>query len=330
VSDSAQRHLNANSFAAYLRTSAPIEHPIPGNPPLALFIDPHHVRVGLRGPARSDEAPAPSGLERLTVQLVHHLGQRMIEVTVTDARLFEDAYPVLCAVADRVQLEGRTMTDALTRTLRQLGHLLEQESGLSRELEIGLLGELSLLIGAIRSEGPAAGLDSWRGWDREEHDFGLSDCDVEMKTTTSERRAHRISSLTQLVPTADRPLWLVSLQVTRAGSGGTSVSQLVGRARDLLSEDSPRARLEDHLRAAGWRDRFEQTAVDLWRLRTRPATFRVAGSFPRLTPQMLDLAGVSMAHIDDVTYRLDLATVPPDGPPTGLAGMITFAEKELS
>jgi hypothetical protein len=252
----------------------------------------------------------------------------MIEVAVTDPPLFEDAYPVLCAIADRVQLDGHSITDALARTLHQLGHLLQPEAELSRETEISLLGELSMLIGTIQTIGAADAIKSWRGWDREEHDFGLHDYDVEVKTTITERRAHRISSLTQLVPTPGRPLWLVSIQVTPAGSGGTSLSHLVDSVRSHASGEHLR-QLNQHLKAAGWRDQFQSTAVDTWRLRSTTATYRVDDDFPRITPALLHAAGVSNDHITDASYRVDLTTLAPDTPPSGLAAAIALAEKEL-
>jgi hypothetical protein len=323
------RHLSPEGFASYLRSAAPIEHLIPGEPPLALFVDPQRMRIGLRGPARANEVPAPSRRERVAIQLLHHKGQRMVEIAISDARLFEDAYPILCSVADRVQIDKLSLSDALTRTLRHLGHLLEPEGGLPQDLEISLLGELAILIGAIRAYSPAAGVQAWRGWDREEHDFDLMGCDVEVKTTTSESRHHRISSLTQLVATGDRPLWLISVQVTRAGSG-TTIAELIGRVRDLLTDEDARVRFEDQLNAAGWRDRYQQSVVDAWRLRSPITAYQVASSFPRLTPDLLAGTGVRADLIDDVTYRVNLTNRPPDPPPSALAAVIANGEKELS
>jgi len=328
MSDAVSRHLSPEGFAAYLRGTAPIELHVAGTPALRLFVH-QRTRVGLRGPARLDEQAPPTGLEHLTVQVVHYNGQRMIEISVTDPLLFEDAYPVLCAVADRVQIDGRSVTEALTRTLHQLGDLLQPEAELSRETEIGLLGELSMLAGAIQTSGPVSAVQSWRGWDREEHDFGLPECDVEVKTTTVERRAHRISSLTQLVPTPGRPLWLVSIQVTPAGSGGRTVSQLVERVRGLVTDDDRLRQLNQHLRAGGWRDRFQFTAVDTWRLRSATLPYRVDDTFPRITPALLHAAGISNDHITDASYRLDLTTLTPNKPPSELAATIAQAEKEL-
>ncbi|GAA1774299.1 PD-(D/E)XK motif protein [Luedemannella helvata] len=325
-----ERHLSADSFAGYLRSRSPIEHPIFGNPRLFLFIDPQRGRVGLRGPAAPNETAPPSGLEHLSIHTVHHDGERMIEIAVTESRLFEDAYPVLRSIADRVQLDGLRVSDATVETMARLGHLLRPEEGLSRQVETGLLGELCLLAGLTTASDATTALASWRGGHAEEHDFGLLDFDVEVKTTASERRAHRISPLTQLVPTGTRPLWLVSFQVTLAGTGGTTLGDLVSRVRQLISGATDRRRLDELLYATGWRDRYARTCEHRWRLRTEPATFAVSGTFPHLSPAMLDSLGVDPAHITDVTYRLELTGRPEDAPPRELADAVNAAGLELA
>lgn len=326
-----ERHLSPAGFARYLRSSAPLEHPIPGEPRLVLFIDPIKSRVGLRGPARPNEHPSPSGLQRLTVQVVHRDGGRMIEVAVTDPRLFEDAFPVLCAVADRVQLAGRPMSVALTETLRRLGHLLKPESNLPRDIEISLLGELCMLAGIAHAIDAPTALSAWRGAADEEHDFGLELGDLEVKSTTSERRAHWISSLTQLVPTASRPLWLVSFQVTSAGARGTTLAQLVARVRDLFTEEPLRRSFDEQLHMAGWRSRHASNGEHRrWRLRSSVGLYEVTGGFPRLTPDLLCSAGVALRHITDVSYRLDLTDLPTATASPALSAVITYAQKELA
>jgi hypothetical protein len=326
-----ERHLSPASFARYLQSSAPIEHPIPGEPRLVLFIDPTKSRIGLRGPARPNEHPSPSGLQRLTVQVVYRDGGRMIEVAVTDPRLFEDAFPVLCAVADRVQLAGRPMGVALTETLRRLGHLLSPEDDLPRDVEISLLGELCTLAGIARAIDAPTALSAWRGAAGEEHDFGLELGDLEVKSTTSERRAHWISSLTQLVPTAPRPLWLMSFQVTSAGTGGTTLARLVARVRDLFTDESSRRSFDEQLHMVGWQSRHASKGEHRrWRLRSPPCLYEVTASFPRLTPDMLSSAGVALQHITDVNYRLDLTDLPAATPSPPLSAVITYAQKELT
>ncbi|MFV2112932.1 PD-(D/E)XK motif protein [Micromonospora sp. LOL_025] len=260
---------------------------------------------------------------------MHHDGQRMIEVAVTDPRLFVDAYPLLCAVADRVQLDQQTLTAALVETLRRLGHLLKTEDVLSQEKETGLIGELLLFAGLVHAAGPDNALASWRGGQAEEHDFGLPDHDVEVKTTVSERRAHWISSLTQMVETGGRELWLVSLQITAAGSAGRTLPNLITSVRGKLSSTAHRATFDDLLRGSGWRDRYSATCQRRWRLRTPAEAFQVTETFPRLTPSLLADAGVDGTHVTDVRYRLDLTGRSGDPTPQILTDALTRGQREL-
>lgn len=323
------RHLSIEDFARYVHTAVPIEHPIPGTPRVLLFTDPQRARIGLRGPAVLNEASPAGGLENLTVRAVHHDGQRMIEIAVTDPTIFTDAYPLLCAVADRVQLDGQPLTRALAETVRRLGHLLRREDRPPIEVEIGLLGELSLLAGLARTTGTTAALQAWRTGPAEEHDFGLPGLDVEVKTTTSERRTHWISSLTQLVPTDQRPLWLVSVQVTRADADGTALGELVQRMRDLFAAAGDPDPFDTRLRSAGWLDSYTAQTPQRWRLRTPPIGFAVADGFPRLTPDLLTAAGIDLTHVPDVRYRLDLTGRRPEVCPDDLAQALVVGQQEL-
>lgn len=323
------RHLSVESFVGYLESAAPIDHPIPGTPRIILFTDPARSRIGIRGPATPTETSGPTGLIHVSVHAIHHEGRRMIELAVSDPRLFADAYPLLCAVADRVQMSGLTMTAAVDETLRRLGHLLRPEDALSQETEVGLLGELCLLSGLIQVLGADDAVETWRGGQHEEHDFGLSSHDIEVKTTASERRAHWITSLEQLVPTGTRPLWLVSYQITRAGTGGCTLADLIARVRDLLGTGSSRNRFDEKLRAAGWRHRYTARTHQRWRHRNPPAAFAVQPGFPHLTPTLLTEAGVDTIHITDVRYRLDLTGRTTDQPTPTLGNALDQGQQEL-
>jgi hypothetical protein len=330
MSDPGDRHLRGTSFASYLRTALPIEHPIAGTPRLVLFIDPDRTRIGLRGPAAADEVPSPTGLENLTVRLVYREQQRMIEVAVTDPRVFVDSYPLLCAVADRVQLQKQPITSAVTQTVRRLGHLLRPGQKLPQHVETGLTGELCVVIGLARTVGCDAALQAWHGMASEEHDFTCAGNDLEVKTTTSDRRVHWISSLTQLVPSPGRPLWLVSLQVTDAGTDGTTLAELIARARAVFDAGGGDLDgLDDRLRAAGWRDSYAERPMRRWHLRSRPAVFAVASDLPRLTPDMLGSAVIDTARISEVRYRLDLDGYPTDPFPDFVSGALVLGQEEL-
>lgn len=322
------RHLSGDSFNAYLGTGLPLEHPIDGDPRLVLFLDPDNRRIGLRGPARVNETPAATGLENLSIAVAHHQGHRLIEIAVEEPRLFADAYPVLCGVADRAQLDGMPISRALQETLRRLGHLIRTEQVLTREVETGLLGEMSLLAGLIAVTTPESALQAWRGG-TEEHDFGLPDMDVEVKTTTSESRRHRISSVTQLQPTGDRPLWLLSHQVTPAGSAGTSLAELIQRVRAMFPTALLRDSFDKRVQAAGWRHRYADTPLERWRLRTEPTLFHITSGFPRLSPAILTAAGVDLDAVIDIRYSLDLSGRTPDPASSPLHDAVNTGRQEL-
>jgi hypothetical protein len=177
---------------------------------------------------------------------------------------------------------------------------------------------------------PASAVTAWRGSHGEEHDFEVAQGDLEVKTTTSEQRAHWISSVTQLVPTGTRPLWLLSMQVTRAGDSGTSLSDLVERVRAAVGNGATADQFEQRLHARGWREAFGETAIAKWRLRTQPALFRVSGTFPRLVPGLLSGVGVDMDAVTHVRYCIDLTTRQPDRLDQTLDQALTAVEEQLT
>jgi hypothetical protein len=302
-------------FQGYLRSGVAIEHPIDGDPRLILSIDPSRPAIGLRSPRGSDEVPPRIGLEHLRVVTARGVDGPFLELQVIEPRLFSDAYPVLCAIADRIQVQRLSFSAAVSDTLHLLGRLLRRDQILSRERELGLYGELLLLLGLCRLVDSETAVSAWRGPEAEEHDFGLAGMDIEVKTTSSERRTHWIGSLTQLQPTADRPLWLVSHQLTEAGpDDGWRLADLVAAARRAVGSGGQLHELNCRLVAAGWVDPFAEACRTRWRRRFRSAAYAVNGDFPSLTADMLSGAGISRARLTDVRYRIDLTGQPSGGP----------------
>lgn len=302
-----QRHLSAESFERCLRSGVPMEHPIKGEPPVTLFIDPDRGEIGIRVPVTGDQRPDDTGRENVRVIATQRPDGRFLEVIIDDPGLFISAYPVLRAVVDHIQLDGMKLMSALSSTIRLLDQLLKRDVSLSVEREVGLLGELLVLQRLCnRLEIPDA-IAAWRGSESEEHDFSIYSIDVEVKTTSAERRAHWITSLTQLVPTGERALWLISHQVTRAGAGnGRSLRELITEIRDIVGNGPSREMFEKRLADAGWSEAYERSVRDRWLLRTPPQAYQVEKEFPRLTPSLLTEAGISLVRIPDVRYRIDL------------------------
>lgn len=225
-----------------------------------------------------------------------------LDVTYDDN--LAEVYPVLCTIVDRVQLNGQTFTAAVESVLTGLGDILSGRGGLSHEKQVGLFGELVVLLSLTQHLTPADAIATWRGPDREEHDFGLIHSDVEVKTTMSEQRSHWISNLTQLLPTPGRALHLLSLQITAAGKGpGATLAELVQAARALPG--IPLITLDSSLKAVGYYARHADLYRSRWTLRTVPAFYLVDDEFPALTPNRVAESVPNADRITDVRYRVD-------------------------
>lgn len=302
-----KRHVSIESFDQYLGSRVPAVLPIPGRPQAFIFIEPLKPELGLRVEVGSDvDAPA-TGLRNIAARVAIRDGKRFLEVVVTDSTLFRDAYPVLCSMVDRVQLVGLAPIAALRATLDKMSSLLHPPDAMSREREVGLLGELLVLGGLIEVMAVDDAVQSWRGGLAEEHDFGLPELDAEVKTTTGESRVHWIESLSQLVPTLDRPLWLVSHQLTAAGSGyGQTLPDLIESLRSVVGIGTARDAFENGLAGSGWREDDSHQLVTSWTRRTNSTAYSVEGTFPRLTPDALRRCGLPLDRVPDVRYRIDL------------------------
>lgn len=306
------RHLSITSFQDYLRTGVTIEHPIDGEPRVTIVIDPVSPAIGLRVPRQGNDEPPR--LDLTHARVVSGLGQRgrYFELRIVERHLLLEAYPVLCSIADRMQLRGQKFAAAIRDTLDPLERLLQRQPPLSLAQEIGLCGELIVFIGLCDAAGPEKALDAWHGPHGGEHDFVLDDFDVSVKTTSNERRTHWIDSLTQLEPTGQRPLWLVSHQLTEAGAGGWRLADLVTAARQAVSDAGLAGELDRMLAGVGWTDVLADVDARRWRRRFQSSTYGVDDDFPHLTAARLMEAGISTLRVPEVHYRLDLTDQPAD------------------
>ncbi|MFD2474736.1 PD-(D/E)XK motif protein [Amycolatopsis silviterrae] len=298
------RHLDVAGFERCLAAGVPVEFPVEGRPRAAVFIDPATPAIGIRVP--DDGSRPAAGLEHLLVRTIHRDDARWTEVLITRAELFLDGYPLLCSILDRIQLQRLSTAVAVTDTLRILGSLLRRVDSLSLETELGLIGELVVLRSLNSSVGVGDAVEAWCGPAAEEHDFALPGLDLEVKTTQGERRAHWISSLHQLDTSPGRPLWMLSVQVTRTGPGaGTTLVDRIDAVRAEIGEGTLRETFNAKLRQVGWHDALAPTMRTRWRLRSVPGAYLVDDAFPRLTPSTL--TGIDMARVPDVRYRIDLS-----------------------
>jgi hypothetical protein len=229
------RHLQREGLEEYLNAGSPAIVVIDGEPSAQLVIEPLDRRLSLRILAPSGEPPDLVGYRHLATDTVTIDGHRWVELSISGDENLLDAYPVLCAVADRVQQDQTPFATAVLDAIASYQQILRSLRRLGDEQETGLYGELLVLEHLLDVIGADHAIAAWRGPSREEHDFGLASSDLEIKTTMSEVRHHWIRGVTQLQPTPDRTLWLVSIQLTAAGDGGRSLPELVNDIRGSLT-----------------------------------------------------------------------------------------------
>lgn len=304
------RHLRWDIFAARIEEGPPSLEPIKGKPKTVLFIEPGGARIGVRFHTEDADLPV-SPLAEVSIRALGTGPSQMLEVSTANRMLFREFYGFCCTVADRIQLDGQSAAKAVTDTLRSWAALIRQKSLLSVEKQVGLMGELLFLKRLATKIGWTAAAAAWRGPDAQEHDFTLAKVDIEVKTTLAERRLHQIESLTQLLPKLNRPLVLVSIQLTpSSGKGSLSLSQIVASVLAAASAASPAALdpLREQLSRIGWSDEDAASYSQRLQLRAALAAIPVDGSFPAIVPDTLAAAlGMNLrARIERLSYVIDV------------------------
>lgn len=320
------RHLTLSGVRRYLQAGTPGDILVPGPPDAYLVIAGAGRGIWILVRASGSAAvPDLRSYEHLDTDTVHWRQEHWLRLTVRTVHRLEDLYPLLCLVLDAIQLHGRSFAAAVNEALDAYHDVLVQRGALSEAAQIGLVGELLALrhlTGVLGAERAAA---AWVAGDDEEHDFALDHVDVEVKTTASSRRAHWISSTTQLEPKSGRRLYLLSFQITRAGLGeGHTLPALANAARDRAGSAEPE--VSHNLSGSGYRDRDADLYPIRWSLRDWPVTYLIDAGFPALTPSRLAAAVPQASRVTALSYQLDLETYRPSEPPEELLGLTTFEE----
>ena len=315
-------HLSWPNLLEYLNAGAPAMVRMSGTPDLDLVIDPAEQRIAIRGPWPGTwDVPDLAAYRHLETCVGADVSGDWVEFAVSGRGVLQEAYPVLTSIADRVQLHGDGMGAAITGVLDSYRQLLSSLGRLSEQQELGLFGELFVLNHLMGSVGEDRAVSSWRGPMREEHDFGLDRFDIEVKATLSEDRSHRISSLTQLEPSPNRNLWLVSLQFTTHGVGGTTLPESIQTMMDAMLSLTVRSMFVERLMDAGWDLAHSNLYTRQFTLRSEVLTFRVTSEFPAITTHHLQSAGLPIERFSHVSYILSTAGLVADSPPTELQGL---------
>jgi len=308
-----KRHLSRSALDEYLGHSSPSVLTIPGEPKCRLVVDPEHRRIALRA-VYDGRSLLALDLEYIDLQVISENQERWYEVGIEYAQHPHESYLFLSDISDLLQQEGCTFDVAVESAVATFEQILAHSRSLSRQEEIGLFGDLIFLLSCIQTTTVDEAIAAWKGFERNEHDFVFPSGAFEIKTTTSEARRHRISSLEQLSPLPDSPLWLMSIQLTPATPAtGRTLSEVVDETRELTSNDPE---LDGSLARAGWRERDRTTYRTSYRLRSTPAAYRIDADFPALTRSVIARGCAHPESILDATYIVDVTGLAQGDPPS--------------
>lgn len=239
-------------------------------------------------------------------------GQQLLVLATDAPELRRYFYDFSVEVLELTQHKLLSACAAVDEAWKRWGQLIEQQSVLSREKQIGLIGELKLLQRLSERQGWKYAIDAWHQTARAEHDFCLELCDIEVKTTASDRRVHTIGSIEQLLPSPGRPLYLLSNQFAvapRLAANSFSLASMVDALfEDLDTEFEIQASFRARLERVGWREHHMAYYQTSFVVRNLARLVPVDSTCPRIVPQMLvDGLGAVSSRIESVMYAIDVS-----------------------
>ena len=289
-------------------------------PPCTLRINPPADQLELWTPVDGPE-PDLISLDRVSFSRAHADGAEWFVLVVDAHGAHFEAYSLIAAIVDDL-VAGRPFYAATARSLASYRELLSLRGRLTEEKTIGLVGELLVLEHLLQQVDERIAVESWVGPLSEEHDFVLADFDAEVKSTLKERRIHVIGSESQLQPSYARPLWVVSIQLTRAGAGaeGFTLTDLVRRILATLTTTA--TTVGNHLKAQGWRDADAELYSERYAFRSKPKAYLVDQQFPAITRGVLEEILTRPELVGHISYSVDVTDLQAGKPPVPLGAFI--------
>lgn len=198
-----------------------------------------------------------------------------------------------------------TLLDVELKVRKWFDFFTSTNSLVSREAILGLIGELHFIDEWL----DASSLDyrCWTGPTGDSKDFRGPNVDVEVKVSGSKSGplVHKISSINQLQPQENKPLYLFSLRVSLGLSYSQTLEGLVGRIRssELFSRDlSSAAYFSEAVSKfnipSGIPSHFSTFEI------LESKVFLVDEAFPRIRKETLS----SVPEITSLQYNLDLTS----------------------
>lgn len=301
-------HLDPHAVEEYFRVGAKTAFDLIPDPAVRMEIDPAQETIELTTPAAGAD-PEVTSFERLSFAQFMKDGAPWFRLRVDAQNMHYEAYVLIESVVDQLR-SGASFRHAVSEALVSFKELLAGRRRLTDEKILGLIGELLVLRHVIGAAGEKTAIESWLGPSAEEHDFGFSNFDAEVKTTKSENRVHMIGSETQLEPSPGMPLHLVSIQITRAGTAahGFTLPSLVAEIRASL--DHSLRTFDAALEGLGWHETDKDLYKLRYQLRSTPRAYVVDEQFPAITSARLDAVIPNRINVSSVSYRVNVTNLP--------------------
>lgn len=247
----------------------------------------------------------PPDLQSIEVRLVE--ADRMW-LDVSARSHHEDLFTLVTnKVLHAIRVEGRDPAIAVEKVLEGIRAALRAvEPELAPSVQIGLFGELWVMLNVLMPTVGPRTCQIWSGPDGERHDFVGERVHLEVKTTTRIEPKHEISRFDQLRAPNGKRLLLVSVLLERSTGGDETIADRIDAIRTALGNNGQAIdAFENQLGKIGWHEGLRQTG-SLLRCTFRDVqVFEVSGAFPRLPDDYNPPAGVSA-----VKYTIDVSATP--------------------
>lgn len=313
--------LSPDTLEKYFRSGTVTTHAMCESPEVIIRIDGPGQKISLLTP-HSGMVQDTAGLKRVSTGLEKRNGNEWARITVDARSMYAEAYGLLLSVVQAMQ-GGATFAAATSAAMTNMKALLAAKPRISEEKQIGLVGELLLFRRLLGAYDEYTVIDWWLGPLAEERDYAFPAFDAEVKTTLGEARTHVIHGAGQLEAIPGRPLWLVSIQITRAGGNpdGIALPGLIQEIREGLT--TTRDRFVTYLASEGWEDDDAAMYPTAYVMRTIPAAYLVDDDFPAVTSRRLKAVVPHSNLVSAVTYRVDVSSRAPGDPGGPLTGFIS-------
>ncbi|CAN1559134.1 Putative PD-(D/E)XK family member (DUF4420) [Mycobacteriaceae bacterium] len=312
--------LNPDTLEKYFRSGTVTTHLISESPEAIVRIDGAGQKISLLTP-HTGMVQNTSELKRVSTGLETWNGREWARITVDARNMYTEAYGLMLSIVQAMR-DGATFAAATSAAMMNMKTLLAAKPRISEEKQRGLIGELLLFRCLLEAFDEYSVIEWWLGPLAEERDYAFATFDAEVKTTVSELRAHVINGAGQLEPSPGRPLWLVSIQITRGGGdpNAFTLPGLIQEIRERLT--ATRDQFMAYLVWEGWEDDDAAMYPTAYIYRTRPAAYLVDDDFPAVTRSRLNSVVPHSDLVSAVTYRVDVSSRMPGDPGEPLTGFI--------